>query len=56
MLGDPRRCEQEDVSEKVSDDAPAPEEDYTALSKQTFRGNSCVLKFVAELLGGEHRQ
>jgi hypothetical protein len=53
MLGDPRRCEPEDVSEKVSDEASAPEEDYPPLSKQTFRSNSCVLKFIAELLSGE---
>jgi hypothetical protein len=53
ILGDPSRC----ASIENANDAEIPlqEEDETDLTRQTFENNSCVLRFVAELLDARRR-
>jgi hypothetical protein len=53
ILGDPRSCAS--IENVKDDEIPSPEDDDTDLTRQTFANNSCVLKFVAELLNaGRH--
>jgi len=53
MLGDPRLCEPGDASEHLGNGTSTLENYYYPLNKETFRNNSCVLKFIAELLSGK---
>jgi hypothetical protein len=51
MLGDPDLCKDGNASVKVGQDDKPLDEDEPQLNEQTVRSNSCVLKWVADLLG-----
>ncbi len=53
ILGDPRRCSS--IESPNDDNIPLQEEDDADLTRQTFENNSCVLKFIAELLDARPR-
>jgi hypothetical protein len=51
MLGDPDLCKDGNASAKIGQDDKPLDEDEPQLNEQTVRSNSCVLKWVADLLG-----